>query len=339
MMAATTEGEGVTSGDEDMKDAIQGPNSDYSNPFVTVLSGGVGGARLARGLAAAVSSPAPTVIGNVGDDDVMYGVHVSPDLDTITYTLAGIEGEHGWGIEHDTFVVVDHLANLGADTTFRLGDRDLATCIRRTTDLAAGVPLSVSTDRIRSSLGVAARILPVTDASLRTEVVIDSGAILSFQEYFVVRGHSDEVTELRYTGAEAASPAPGVLASIREADFVVIAPSNPPLSIWPILAVPGVREAVRDHPSVVAISPLFRGKALKGPADRVMSSLGLPPGNAGVLAAYEGLISDLVIDRGDAGDAADLARGDVSIHVTDTRFIDVDAGKRFGSWLMKEMTP
>ena len=338
MMAATTEGEGVTSGDEDMKDAIQGPNSEYSNPFVTILSGGVGGARLARGLAAAAPNPSPTVIGNVGDDDVIYGVHVSPDLDTITYTLAGIEGGHGWGIENDSFIVVDRLANLGADTTFRLGDRDLATCLRRTTDLAAGIPLSVSTDRIRSSLGVTARILPVTDARLQTEVVIDSGAVLSFQEYFVMRGHSDEVTELRYTGADTAFPAPGVLESIREAAFVVIAPSNPPLSIWPILAVPGVREAVRDHPSVVAISPLFHGKALKGPADRVMTSLGLPPGNAGVAAAYEGLISDLIIDRGDAGDAADLSHSGVSIHVTETRFIDVDAGERFGSWLVEEMT-
>jgi LPPG:FO 2-phospho-L-lactate transferase len=143
---------------------------------------------------------------------------------------------------------------------------------------------------------------------------------------------------LRYTGADTAFPAPGVLESIREAAFVVIAPSNPPLSIWPILAVPGVREAVRHHPSVVAISPLFRGKALKGPADRVMASLGLPPGNAGVLAAYEGLISDLIIDSGDAGDAAVLARSGVSIHITDTRFVDVDAGKRFGSWLVEEMT-
>jgi LPPG:FO 2-phospho-L-lactate transferase len=337
MMAATTEGEGESSEDEDMKDAIQGPEPGYSNLSTAVLSGGVGGARFARGLAAVDPGPALTVVGNVGDDDVMYGLHVSPDLDTITYTLAGIQGEHGWGIEDDTFTVIDNLAQLGTETAFRLGDRDMATCLNRTIDLGAGVPLSVVTDHIRSSLGVTTRILPATDDPLRTHVVIESGTVLSFQDYFVVRGHADEVSELRYTGAERSSPAPGVIASIRDAAFVVIAPSNPPLSIWPILAVPGVREAVREHPSVAAISPLFRGRALKGPADRVMASLGLPPGNAGVLAAYDGLISDLVIDVGDAGEATELADGEVAIHVADTRLTDTDAAKRFGSWLVELM--
>ena len=271
------------------------------------------------------------VIGNVGDDDHMYGVPVSADLDTMVYTLAEIEGPEGWGIRDDTFVVMDHLAALGVDTTFRLGDRDLATCLDRARILRFGGTLSKATASIAAAFGVDTRVLPASDDSIRTRIRTDDGSWLSFQEYFVERGHRDAVAEVDYAGAVVAAPAPGVIDLIDAAVVVIIAPSNPPLSIQPILAVDEIAEAVSRHPRVVAISPLFGGKALKGPADRVMASLGYPPGNAGVLAAYDGMITDLVIDRGDAEDELRLA-GSVRIHITDTRLVGDEASARFASW-------
>ncbi len=314
-----------------MNEAIQGPNATYSNPFAVLLTGGVGGARGARSLRRVFIGERLTVIGNVGDDELVHGVHVSADLDTVLYTLAGIEGPHGWGIAGDSFIAMDQLEELGVDATFRLGDRDLATCLLRTGMLSSGHRLSDITEQIRSALGVETRIIPATDDPLRTRIRISDGTWLPFQEYFVERGHRDRVVEIEYAGAEHALPAPGVVEAIAAADIVVIAPSNPPLSIEPIMAVPGVRRAVADKDRVVAISPLFGGKALKGPADRVMESLGLPPGNAGVLASYEGLITDLVIDIGDAAEAKALSTS-VEIHTTDTRLGSEDEASRFAEW-------
>jgi LPPG:FO 2-phospho-L-lactate transferase len=319
-----------------MNDAIQETKSRYSNhPRLAVLSGGVGGARAARALATAVPETHLTVIGNVGDDEVRYGVHVSADLDTILYTLAGVEGPHGWGIAGDTFSVMDQLSRLGTDTTFRLGDRDLAHCLWRTLRLAGGAPLSETIAGLGAALGVTVPVIPATDDRLRTEVTVAGGERLSFQEYFVVRGHRDVVTGLDFVGAAVAAPAPGVIAAVEAADIVVIAPSNPPLSVWPILAVEPIRAAVATHDHVVAVSPLFGGVALKGPADRVLGSLGLPPGNAGVVAAYGGLLSDLVVDEGDAGDAVTLTG--VRVHVTDTRIAEPEAGKRFATTLLEKL--
>lgn len=272
-----------------------------------------------------------TVIGNVGDDDHMYGVPVSADLDTMIYTLAGIEGSEGWGIRDDTFTVMDHLQSLGVDTSFRLGDRDLATCLDRARILRAGGSLSEATASTTAALGVDTAVLPASDDAIRTRIRTTDGSWLSFQEYFVERAHRDVVTEIEYAGATGASPAPGVIEAIDAATLVVIAPSNPPLSIGPILAVAEIARAVARHRRVVAISPLFGGKALKGPADRVMASLGYPAGNAGVLSAYEGFITDLVIDAGDADDVADLG-GSVNVHVADTRLADRDAAARFAQW-------
>lgn len=297
----------------------------------TLLAGGVGGARLARGLAAVLAPDELSIIVNVGDDDRMYGLHVSADLDTVTYTIAGIEGPHGWGVADDTFTVMDALDGLGVDTWFRLGDRDLALCLRRTELLDRGVPLSQVTAELCAALGVTPRVLPATDDPLRTKLQTEEGW-LAFQEYFVARRHRDEVIGIAYEGADTAVPAPGVLASIADASTVVIAPSNPPLSIHPMLAIPAIHRAVADAPRVIAVSPLFGGLALKGPADRVMASLGMRRGNAGVLDAYQGLISDLVVDTGDADDAAALDE-EVRIHVTDTRFPDLDAARRFAEWL------
>ncbi|MEE8497364.1 MAG: 2-phospho-L-lactate transferase [Acidimicrobiia bacterium] len=299
----------------------------------TLLAGGVGGARLARGLAAILSDDDLTIVVNVGDDERIYGVHVAADLDTVTYTLAGIEGPHGWGVVDDTFNVLAGLDTLGVDTSFRLGDRDLALCLRRTQLLDDGVPLSTVTDGIRSTLGVGPTILPATDDELRTRINTVEAGWLAFQDYFVRRGHRDEVIGLEYAGSSDALPAPGVIEAITTADTVFVAPSNPPLSIHPILAISEIRQAVADAPNVIAVSPLFGGKALKGPADRVMASIGLPAGNAGVLAAYSGLISDLVVDTADAGDADTLA-GDVRIHSTDTRFAEAEPATRFARWLL-----
>ncbi len=295
-----------------------------------MLSGGVGGARLARGLAAVLPAGRLTLVVNVGDDDEVYGVHVSPDLDTVMYTLAGIEGPHGWGIAGDTFTVMERLTSLGVDTSFRLGDRDLATCLHRTAGLAAGRPLSAITGELAAAYGIGATILPATDEPVRTRVQVEGGEVLPFQEYFVARGHRDDVEALEFAGSDAAKPAPGVVAAIEDADVVVIAPSNPPLSIWPILAVPAIHDAVAAKRRVVAVSPLFGGRALKGPAHRVLASLGFPPGNAGVVASYDGLVTDLVVDAGDADDAVIGPR----VHVRDTRFARAEEAARFARELM-----
>jgi LPPG:FO 2-phospho-L-lactate transferase len=291
---------------------------------------------MARGLAAVLSGPDLTVVVNVGDDDRMYGLHVSADLDTVLYTLAGMEGRHGWGIDGDSHRVMAALQAIGVDTTFRVGDRDLAHCLWRTGRLDAGERLSVCTAELAASLGVMTRVLPASDDPVRTRVRISTEEWLAFQEYFVLRGHGDEVSAVEYSGADEAAPSPGVLEAIAEASIVIIAPSNPPLSIWPILAVPGIRSALAARDRVVAVSPLFSGKALKGPADRVMASLGLPPGNAGVAAAYEGLITDLVVDIGDEGDVTAL-EGDIRVHAVDTRIGDAAAGRRFASWLLENV--
>jgi len=300
---------------------------------VTVLSGGVGGARAARGFDSILGPGDLTVIVNVGDDDRIHGVHVSADLDTVLYTLADREGPQGWGLAGDTYMAMDQLAAAGEDTSFRLGDTDLALCLERTRALDAGEPLSAIVTRVAAMLGVNRRVLPVTDGALRTRIETTSGEWLDFQEYFVLRGHRDEVASIEYSGAGLATPAPGVVDAIGTADLVLIAPSNPPLSVWPILAVPGVRDAVAAAHRVMAVSPLFAGVAIKGPAHRVMASLGLPPGNAGVLAAYRGLLTDLVIDIGDAADAT--RGGEVAIHVTDIRIQQRAAAARLASFIME----
>lgn len=289
---------------------------------------------MARGLASVVRPADLTVVVNVGDDDVIHGVHVSADLDTVTYTLAGMEGPHGWGVADDTFTVMDALDELGEDATFRIGDTDLATCLLRTAALRRGESLSSITRRLCDARGVGPRVLPATDDRLRTKLRNTDGVWLDFQDYFVIRRSRDEITEVRYEGAADASPGPGVLDALVGADLIVIAPSNPPLSIDPILAIPGIRGAVEDATRVIAVSPLFNGKALKGPADRVMASLGLPRGNAGVLATYKGLLTDLVVDDGDAADVETLA-GEVAIHATDTRIRAPEAAARFAEWLLE----
>jgi LPPG:FO 2-phospho-L-lactate transferase len=296
----------------------------YQSQKIVELSGGVGGARMARGLAA-LDDVILTVVVNVGDDASNHGLAISPDLDTVVYTLAGLEGPQGWGRLGDTFALNDELARFGIDNTFKLGDRDLALKLYRTQAIAAGATLSAVTQTIARSFDIQAEIVPATDDPLRTMVHIEDGWV-TFQEYFVARQHRDDVLELRFDGAESAKPAPGVVDAIADADLVVIAPSNPPLSIWPILAIDEIGEAVQQHPAVTAVSPLIGGTALKGPADRVMSALGLSSGNRGVAEAYEGLIDRLVIDASDEDDVAAIEN--IEIMVTDTLIKDPAAAAR-----------
>lgn len=297
---------------------------------VVQLSGGVGGARMARGLAA-LPEVELTVVVNVGDDADNHGLCVSPDLDTVVYTLAGVEGHQGWGRAGDTFALNDELGRFGVDNTFQLGDRDLALKLFRTNEMSRGAALSEVTDRVARSFEIDARVVPATDDPMRTMVRLADGWV-GFQEYFVDRRHQDAVLELRFEGAEAARPAPGVLTSIARADRVIIGPSNPPLSIWPILAVEEIRRAIAAHPSVTAVSPLIGGKTVKGPADRVLVSLGLAPGNRGVAAAYDGLIDRLVIDQADRDDAASIDGIDVT--ATDTLITAPAAGTRLAAELV-----
>lgn len=267
---------------------------------VVVLSGGVGGARFVRGLVDVVSPADVTVIGNVGDDLEVLGVYVSPDLDSILYALADLnDEERGWGRSGETWNALAAVEELGGDAWFKLGDRDLGLHLVRTEALRRGEPLSAVTARLAEALGVETRILPATDDPLRTRVETDAGE-LPFQDWFVRSGHRDEVLGVRYEGAEAARPAPGVLEALDEADLIVIAPSNPFVSIGPVLAVREIGSAIHERrvPSV-AVSPVIGGRAVKGPADRMLNRLKGGATPIQVTQCYLGLIDALVYDEAD----------------------------------------
>lgn len=273
--------------------------------IVTALAGGVGAARFLRGLVRAAGAGNVTIIGNTGDDATFHGLHVSPDLDIVTYTLAGEIGASGWGFDGDTTHALEQMSSYGVDTWFTLGDRDIGTHLARTTWLSQGTPLSEVTDRIRRSLGVGARIIPMSDDPVRTKIVTAEGIEREFQEYFVRFGHSEDVTEVRFDGAEAARPAPGILDSLAQAERIVICPSNPVVSIAPILAVPGIREELRRRRAdVVAVSPIVQGAALKGPADRMLPVVGAEVSASGVAALYKDICATFVVDQRDSLEAA-----------------------------------
>jgi LPPG:FO 2-phospho-L-lactate transferase len=295
-----------------------------------VLSGGVGGARFVRGLVDLLGPADVTVVGNVGDDTEVLGLHVSPDLDSLLYTLTDRhDDERGWGRRDETWNALQTAKELGDDETwFQLGDRDLGLHLVRTKALRAGEPLSVVTARIAAAFGLEARLLPATDDRLRTIVETPAGAF-PLQEWFVRRRHEDEVDGLRFEGAAGARPAPGVLESIEHASLVVIAPSNPYISIWPILAVEPIREAVqRRQTPVVGVSPVIGGKAVKGPADRMLERLAGGTSAADVAGCYPGLLDALVIDEADAGGAEGLEAIGVRPHVTGTLMTDLPAARR-----------
>jgi LPPG:FO 2-phospho-L-lactate transferase len=298
---------------------------------VTLLSGGVGGARFARGLVAALAPRELTIVGNVGDDLEVLGLSVSPDLDSILYTLAGLgDDERGWGRAGETWNALAAAAAWGGEDWFRVGDLDLGLHLVRTQALREGATLSEVTARLVRAAGIEATLRPATDDRLRTQVVTPSDTF-SFQEWFVARAHADEVDEVRFEGAENARPAPGVVEAMDGADVLAIAPSNPFVSIWPILAVPAIRESLqRRRVRCIAVSPLVAGKAVKGPADRMLSRMAGGTGPANVAACYEGLIDALVIDRSDA-----LAQAALELVVADTLMTDAEAARRLAEVVLE----
>lgn len=286
---------------------------------VVVICGGVGAARLLRGIVPA-AGPRLTAIANVGDDLELHGLHISPDLDTITYTLAdAVSAERGWGLEGESWQAMEMVGRYGGVDWFNLGDRDLGTHLYRTHRLRQGADLTTVTAEITKAWGIDLRLVPVTHDRLRTMVTtVDEGEI-TFQEYFVRRQHDVAVTQVRFEGASASAPAPGVLEAIADAERIIIAPSNPAVSIDPVLAVPGVTEALEARRNdVIAVSPIIGGKALKGPADRLLHELGRESSAVGVAEWYAHLVGTLVIDTVDADLADAVAAKGTRPIVTDT---------------------
>ncbi len=270
--------------------------------MITALAGGVGAARLLRGVVEVVAPSDVTVIVNTGDDAVMHGLHVSPDLDTVTYTLAGrSDAERGWGLAHETWTVMDALEELGGETWFRLGDHDLATHLYRTKRLAEGATLSEVTAELARRLGLALYLVPMSDDPVRTRLTLsEDGREVAFQEYFVQLRHDVAVSAVRFEGADVAKPAPRAVEAIEAADRVVICPSNPVVSIGPILALPALSAAVRARrPDVVAVSPIVGGRALRGSADRLLAELGEDASALGVARRYADSVGTLIVDEVD----------------------------------------
>ena len=302
---------------------------------VTALAGGVGGAKLLVGLQRWIGADLTAVV-NSGDDAVIYDVHVSADLDICTYWLAGIaDTNRGWGIQGDTFAVVEGLRALGLDTWFNLGDRDFATCLLRTARLRAGSSLSETSNELARRLGVRARVLPMTDDEVRTMIATADGRSLEFQEYFVKERTAPEVVGVTFAGMSVAVPAPGVLAAIEEADMVVVCPSNPIVSIGPILGIHGVRETLRAHPRVVAISPIIKGAALKGPADRMLLSLGSEVSAAGVARLYEDFTDVFVVDASDGDQVTRIQASGLRATSLDTIMSDHKAAERLAAEVLE----
>jgi LPPG:FO 2-phospho-L-lactate transferase len=298
---------------------------------VACLSGGVGGAKLARGLQDALAPGELTVIGNVGDDVEVLGVHVSPDLDSVLYALAGLnDHERGWGRAGETWRALESAKEWGGEGWFLLGDLDLGLHLVRTQALRRGEPLSAVTDRLVERAGLATRLLPATDDRLRTFVVTPAGTF-AFQEWFVTRRHDDEVDAMRFDGADGAGPAPGVVDALAAADVIVIAPSNPYTSVHPILSVEPIRKAVAGRTvRCVAVSPLIGGRAVKGPLDRMLARMAGGTLPAHVTRCYEGLIDVLVIDRADAP-----AEAGVSLVATDTLMSGAQAARRLAETVLE----
>jgi LPPG:FO 2-phospho-L-lactate transferase len=292
---------------------------------VVALAGGVGAAKLLRGLVRVVSPEDLVIVGNVGDDFEFHGLHVSPDLDIVMYTLAGIVDEaRGWGVANDTFTCLAMLERLGFETWFKLGDKDIAVQTVRTDLLRSGGSLSEAVAELCRVLGVKARLMPMSNDPVRT--VILSGCMrLGFQEYFVKRRATDEVTRVLFEGCDDAKPAPDVIEAINSAERVIVCPSNPILSINPILSVPGIRDALKSTKGLtVGVSPIVGGKAVKGPADRIMSSLGLEVSAYGVAKIYEDFLDHLIIDRADADLRTRIEELGIRASVADTIMKDVE---------------
>lgn len=306
--------------------------------MITVLAGGVGAAKFLEGLAAAMPPGQITVIANTGDDAEFHGLHVSPDIDTVLYTLAGVvDRKQGWGLAGETFHCLAALERMGAESWFRLGDRDLATHLLRTRRLRQGATLTEVTEELCRAFGVRCRIIPMTDDPAGTRLRTDQGE-LSFQEYFVKLRQQPEVREADFSAAAAGQPAPGVLESVTRADAVILAPSNPILSIGPILAVPGIREALRNTTATVAaISPIVGGRALKGPAARNLASLGYGATAAAVAEMYRDFVKVFVLDEQDARQRETIEQKGMRAMVAQTVMRSSEDRRKLAGSLMKEL--
>ena len=271
--------------------------------MICVLAGGVGAARLLNGLKDVIDPENITAIVNTGDDAIMHGLYICPDIDTVTYTLAGLNNtETGWGLAGETWLAMESLEKLGGQTWFNLGDKDLATHLYRTGRMSEGAGLTEVTKEISSSLGVSVNLLPMTESRVETMVtLLETGDEISFQEYFVKHRHQVSVSSVRFNGSSQATAAPGVIDAIREAEMIIIAPSNPVVSISPIFSIPEISDALKSRQEdVVAVSPIIAGSALKGPADRLLTETGYESSVIGVANYYQDWVSRLVIDKADA---------------------------------------
>jgi LPPG:FO 2-phospho-L-lactate transferase len=297
---------------------------------IVALCGGVGAARFLRGLVRAAPPEDVVAIVNTGDDRTFYDVLVTPDLDIVTYTLGGaVDARQGYGLAGDTYILMDRLRELGHEVWFNLGDRDFANCLHRTLRLAEGAPLGQVADELARSYGVTTRLLPMSDSPCPSLVALQDGRVMHFEEYMIREGAPDAVTGVDLSAAEAAKPTPGVLESIAEARLILFCPSNPVVSIGPILAIPGVRDAIAaSRARVVAISPIVGGAPVKGPASQLLRGIGVEVSALGVARHYADLIDGYVLDQQDRAHEAAIAALGLATCVTDTMMVDVAVATR-----------
>jgi LPPG:FO 2-phospho-L-lactate transferase len=303
---------------------------------VVALAGGVGGAKLAAGLQAALPLGDLSIVVNTADDFDLWGLHICPDLDTVMYTLGNrVNPETGWGVAEDSFSALDMFSAYGEDIWFKLGDKDLATHILRTQKLRSGMRLTEITTGLAGALGVRSALLPMCDEPVSTVVKTRAG-LLDFQEYFVRRGQRDEVLGVELRGIEDARVTAEILEAVAHAEATVLCPSNPVVSIEPILAVPGMRELLTGAPTPkVAVSPIIGGRALKGPADKMLRSLGYEVSPTGVAQMYEGMVDGMVIDRSDSEEVAQISALGMRVLVTDTVMRDGTGRERLAREVLR----
>jgi len=305
--------------------------------LICVLAGGVGAARLLNGLKDVVPAEEITAIVNTGDDAIMHGLYICPDIDTVTYTLAGMNNtETGWGVKGEAWLAMESLEKLGGETWFNLGDRDLGTHLYRTGRLSEGAGLKEVTAEITSSMGIRVDLLPMTENRVETMVtLLESGDEISFQEYFVKHRHAVSISSVRFNDSLEAKATPGVVDAINEAEIVIIAPSNPIVSIAPIFSIPEISDAIKGRKKdTVAVSPIVAGAALKGPADRLLNELGHEASVEGVAKYYQDRINTLVIDIADADSAKNIESLGINCVVTETVMTDSQIAASLGSILL-----
>ncbi len=305
--------------------------------MICVLAGGVGAARLLNGLKDVLPSEEITAVINTGDDAIMHGLYICPDIDTVTYTLAGVNNvETGWGLQGETWVAMESLKKLGGETWFNLGDKDLATHLYRTARLSEGVGLKEITKEIASAMGISVNLLPMTEDRVETMVtLLESGDEISFQEYFVKHRHQVPISSVRFNGSQQAQATHGVIDAIREAEVVIIAPSNPVVSIAPIFSISEISDALKERKEdVVAVSPIIAGSALKGPADRLLNELGHEASVEGVAKYYQDWINTLIIDKADFDSVENIESLGINCVSTETVMSDPQIAASLGSTLL-----